>query len=336
MLAYRLFAPAPVEERPLRLIETATPDPGPGQVRIRISACGVCHTDLHIAEGEVKPPSVPVTPGHQVVGLVDAVGPDVRDLTIGQRVGVPWLYSACGKCSFCRSGQENLCPNARFTGLDVNGGYAEQMIAEASFVLPLPEQLTDMEAAPLLCAGIIGYRAYRLAAVAPGERVGLFGFGASAHLVLPVAKSERCEVYVFTRSSNHQLHARQLGADWVGGPQDSPPDLLDHAILFAPNGNLVPIALQRVRPAGSVVINAIYSTPVPPMPYELLYGERVLRTVSNATRQDGRDFLELAARIGLKPTVNLYPMDKANEALEDLKHSRFNGEAVLDFATRKE
>lgn len=336
MLAYQLFAPAPIEENPLRLVEVASPEPGPGQVRIRISACGVCHTDLHIAEGEVRPRSFPITLGHQVVGKLDAVGPGVHDLAAGQRVGVPWLYSACGKCSYCLSGQENLCPSARFTGLDVNGGYAELMIAEASFVLPVPEALTDTEAAPLLCAGIIGYRAYRLAAVAHGEKVGLFGFGASAHLVLPVAKSEHCEVYVFTRSSNHQAHARQLGADWVGSPQDSPPDLLDHAILFAPDGNLVPLALQRVRPAGSVVINAIYSTPVPAMPYDLLYGERVLRTVSNATRQDGRDFLETAARIGLKPTVNLYPVDKANEALDDLKHSRFNGEAVLDFGARKE
>ncbi|NPA27176.1 MAG: zinc-dependent alcohol dehydrogenase family protein [Chloroflexi bacterium] len=330
MRAWRLHTFAPAETHPLRLEAIPLPQPGPGQVRIRIRACGVCHTDLHTVEGDIRPPKLPITPGHQVVGEIEALGPGVTHLRLGQRVGVPWLYKACGQCEYCRRGQENLCPNALFTGFHVDGGYAEAMIAEADYVLPLPEGLGDLETAPLLCAGIIGYRSLKVAGVQPGERLGLFGFGASAHLAIQVARAWDNEVYVFTRSPKRQAHARELGAVWVGGPHDRPDVLLDRAIIFAPAGEVVPLALARVRPGGTVAINAIYMTPIPPLDYDLIYGERVLRTVANATYQDGVEFLELAARIPVRATVQPYPWTRANEALADLKAGRVVGEAVLD------
>lgn len=329
MKAYRLFEPAPVEEKPIRSVEIPVPEPGPGQVRLRVSLCGACHTDLHTVEGEIHPPALPVTPGHQVVGVVEALGAGVQERQLGQRVGLPWLYSACGKCEFCQRGQENLCPNAKFTGFHVDGGYAEYLLAEADHVLPLPDGIPDEQAAPLLCAGIVGYRSLKQAEIQPGEHVGLVGFGASAHLCLQVLNHWGCRVSVFTRSEEHRQHARDLGADWVGEAGQSPERALDRAVIFAPSGNLVPLMLEKLRPGGTLAVNAIYMSDIPSFSYRTIYEERTLRSVANATYQDGLEFLDLAAEIGIQSTVKLYPMAEANQALDDMKHSRFNGEAVL-------
>jgi propanol-preferring alcohol dehydrogenase len=330
MQAMSLSQPGPIASAPLRLVDLSTPHPGPGQVRIRVNVCGVCHTDLHTVEGDLDLPLLPLIPGHQVVGRVDEVGDATSSpVRVGDRVGVPWLHSACRSCDFCSRGTENLCADARFTGLHAHGGYAQYMIAEAPFVLPLPDGLSDLQAAPLLCAGIIGFRSLRLADVAPGERVGLFGFGASAHLALQVARHWRCEVFVFTRAEAHRRHAEELGADWVGGAEDAAPALLDRAVIFAPAGSVVPLALAKVRPGGTVAINAIHMSPIPELPYRLLYGERTLRSVANATYSDGEEFLRVAAAANVRATVSTYSLEEANRALEDLKHSRINGEAVL-------
>jgi len=333
MLAQRFSTPKPVGQQPLTLETLPVPEPGPGQVRIRLTHCGVCHTDLHIAEGDIHPPHPPVTPGHQAVGEIDALGAGVVERNIGQRVGVPWLYAACGKCDFCKSGMENLCENAQFTGFHRDGGFAEYMLADAAYTLPIPESITNREAAPLLCAGIIGYRSLHKADLQPGESLGLFGFGASAHLAIQVARHWDCEVYVFTRSEEHRRHALELGAVWAGGSEDTPPTFLDRAITFAPVGKIIPQALAKLRPGGTLAINAVHLSPIPEMPYELIYGERTLRSVANATYQDGVDFLELAARIPIRPTTTLYPLAEANQALLDLKESRLNGEAVLTIGT---
>jgi propanol-preferring alcohol dehydrogenase len=333
MLAMRLPEQRPVETKPLRMEEQTLPEPGPGQVRLKVLACGVCHTDLHTVEGDINPKQLPITPGHQVVGVVDSIGNGVgTDLRMGDRVGVPWLYSTDGTCEFCQRGDENLCPQAQFTGFHVDGGFAEYVLARADYVLPIPEEISDEQAAPLLCAGIIGYRSLRKADLAPGERLGLVGFGASAHLAIQVARHWGCEVYVFTRSDEHRSHARELGAAWVGGAQDRQPALLDRAVIFAPAGGLVPMILAKIRPGGTLAINAIHMSPIPEMPYNLIYGERTLRSVANATYQDGLEFLELAQEIPIHATVRTYPLAAANQALEDLKHSRINGEAVLRIA----
>ena len=329
MRAMRLVRPQPAESQPLIYSDLPVPNPGPGQVRLRVRTCGVCHTDLHTVEGEIHPPQLPITPGHQVVGELDCLGKDVTDLELGQRVGVPWLYSACGECEFCQRGQENLCPEAHFTGFHQDGGYAEYMLADARFVLPLPPETNDLQAAPLLCAGIIGYRSLRQADLQPGERLGLVGFGASAHLAIQVARYWGCPVDVFTRSSEHRQHALELGAAWAGGVEDDSPAPLDRAIIFAPSGRLVPQALEKLRPGGTLAINAIYMSLIPEMPYRLVYGERTLRSVANATYQDGVEFLQLAAQIPLRVTTQSYPLEEANQALLDLKASRINGEAVL-------
>ena len=330
MRALRLHAQKPAEESPLSIEECALPVPQPGQVRLRVLTCGVCHTDLHTVEGDIHPPSLPLTPGHQVVGVVEALGPGAgAHAAIGQRVGVPWLYSACGVCEFCLRGEENLCKQARFTGFHVDGGYAENMLAQAAYLLPIPDAFTNEQAAPLLCAGIIGYRSLRKADLQPGERLGLVGFGASAHLAIQVARHWECQVYVFTRSQAHRKHAEHLGAAWVGGVDDTPPQDLDRAVIFAPSGKLVPPILEKLRPAGTLAINAIHMTPIPEMPYNLIYGERTLRSVANATYQDGLEFLRIAEEIGIQSTVTVYPLDQANQALLDMKHSRINGEAVL-------
>lgn len=329
MKAMRLHQPAPIETHPLIMEDLPIPQPGPGQVRLHVSVCGACHTDLHIAEGDIHPPALPLIPGHQVVGYVDAFGEGVSGLPVDSRAGVPWLYSADRSCEYCRRGEENLCPQARFTGFHVNGGYAEYMLAEAAFVLPLPDGMPDEQAAPLLCAGIIGYRSLKKADLQDGERLGLFGFGASAHLAIQIAHSRNCEVYVFTRSEAHRRHALELGATWVGGLEDQPPHPLDRAVTFAPAGEIVPQALQKLRPGGTLAINAVSMTDIPSMPYEWIYGERTLRSVANAAYQDGVEFLELAARLGIRSTVNLYDLADANQALADVKYSRINGEAVL-------
>ena len=336
MRSQRLHNALPAEQLPLTLEELPIPQPTGTQVRLRVATCGVCHTDLHIAEGDIRPPGLPLTLGHQAVGFVDAIGDQVRGVAVGQRVGVPWLHKACGVCAFCRAGSENLCEQATFTGFNVDGGFAEFMLAEGSYVLPIPETISSQEAAPLLCAGIVGFRSLRLADVHPGERLGLFGFGASAHLSIQVARHWGCEVFVFTRSQAHRRHAEELGAAWVGAAEDSPPRPLDRGVIFAPAGQLVPLALGKLRPGGTLALNAIHMGDIPPFPYRLIYGERTLRSVANATYRDGVEFLELAASIPIKATVNLYPLEAANQALVDLKHSRISGEAVLEVANGKD
>lgn len=332
MQAMRLFKPALAEDSPLELTRLPLPRPGPGQALLRVLCCGVCRTDLHLVEGDIQPPSLPITPGHQVVGEIEMLGEGVTGLQIGQRVGAAWLGWACGECEFCRRGQQNLCQRGRFTGFHFDGGFGEYMLAEADFLLPLPAEIPDLQAAPLLCAGIIGYRSLRLAEVQPGERIGLYGFGASAHLAIQVARHWGCEVYVITRSPHHRRQAEELGAAWTGTAEDRPPEPLDRAVLFAPAGWLVPRALEALRPGGVLAINAIHLSPIPEMPYALLYGERTVRSVANATYQDGLDFLRLAVEIPLHAATALYPLEEANEALIDLKHSRLEGEAVLEIA----
>jgi propanol-preferring alcohol dehydrogenase len=292
-------------------------------------ACGVCHTDLHIVEGEIVPPAYPIVPGHQIIGTVDAVGAGVADWAVGDRAGVAWLHAACGACDFCRRDEENLCARARFTGFHVDGGYAEAVLAESAYTYAIPSGVSDEEAAPLLCAGIIGYRSLRKADLSPGETVGLVGFGASAHLALQVARHWGCTVYVFSRGHRHRRLALDLGAAWAGTIDQPPPAPLDRAVLFAPVGDLVPATLRLLRPGGTLAINAIHMTDIPPMPYPTIYGERTLRTVANATRRDGREFLTLAGQIGLRATVTRYALDDANRALLDLKQGRIEGAAVL-------
>ena len=329
MKAMQFSEPSKIEEEPLELVQIEKPEPGPGQIRIKVHMCGVCHTDLHIAEGDIHPSKSQIIPGHQVVGEVDALGKDVKKFSKGDRVGVPWFYDACGECMYCRSGKENLCEDARFTGFDVNGGFAEFMIAEAAYTLLLPPDLSDRQTAPLLCAGIIGYRSLHQAEFKDGQRLGLIGFGASAHLTIQVAHHREGEVFVFTRSEEHREHARRLGAAWVGGIEDQIPQQLDCAIIFAPAGHLVPKVLEKLRPGGTLAINAIHMSPIPEMPYRLIYEERTLRSVANATYQDGVEYLALAAEIPVEATTRVYPLREANQALEDIKHSAINGEAVL-------
>jgi propanol-preferring alcohol dehydrogenase len=329
MRAMQLEQSAPVEEKPLDLVDVPIPEPGSGQVRLQVKICGACHTDLHIVEGDIHPPKMPIIPGHQVVGTIDALGEGVTDFEPGDRVGVPWLYDVDGECQFCQAGLENLCPNARFTGFHVDGGFAEYMLAEADYTLRLPDDLSDEQAAPMLCAGIIGYRSLHQADLQRGERLGLVGFGASAHLAIQVANHWDCDVYVFTRSEEHRRHAGELGAVWVGGAEDQAPQPLDRAVIFAPAGHLVPKILAKLRPGGTLAINAIYMSPIPEMDYDLIYEERTLRSVANATYQDGVEFLQLAAEIPVKATVQSYDLEHANQALEDIKHSRLNGEAIL-------
>lgn len=339
MRALSLSQPQPAETYLLTLTERDTPHPSPGELLLRVRMCGVCHTDLHTVEGDIHPPRMPIVPGHQVVGVVEEMGELLKNGTdvpyyeqqvrVGDRVGVPWLYSACGQCEFCRRGLENLCPNAKFTGFHVDGGYADFMIADARYALPLPDAISDEQAAPLLCAGIVGYRSLKLADIQPGERVGLVGFGASAHLCIQVLHHWNCETFVFTRAEGHRAHARELGAVWAGDAGDSPGVALDRIVVFAPVGALVPVMLEKIRPGGTLALNAIHMSPIPEFPYQLLWEERTVRSVSNATRQDGVEFLKLAAEIPIRATTTVYPLAQANEALLDMKHSRINGEAVL-------
>lgn len=317
---------------PLRGEDVPIPAPGAGEILIRVSRCGVCHTDLHIVTGELPMHKTPLVPGHQVVGTVERAGPGVDRFQPGDRVGVAWLYDACGVCESCRAGRENLCAQARFTGYDVDGGYAEFMIANAGYAYPIPVQFSDTDAAPLLCAGVIGYRSLRLSGVEPGQRLGLFGFGASAHLVIQVACHWGCEVYVFTRSERHREHARQLGAVWAGGSEDPAPARVHAAVVFAPAGKVVVQALGHLERGGTVAINAIHLGRIPEFDYELLYWERTLRSVSNVTRRDAEEFLALAAGIPIHTTTTLYPLAEANEALTAMRRSELSGAAVLDVA----
>lgn len=318
------------ENGPLSLEDIAVPEPGIGNIRIRITRCGVCHTDLHIVEGDLVPHLQPVVPGHQVVGYVDAVGEGVHRIKAGDRVGVPWLHSTCGKCKFCLTGMENLCDSAQLTGYDTNGGYAEYMVAPEDFVYEIPSTFTDDKAAPLLCAGIIGYRAYKLSGAKKSDRLGLYGFGASAHLTLQLARHLGCEVYVFTRAEAHRELARELGAHWVGAAGDAIDRQLDAAIIFAPAGQLVIEALRALRKGGTVALAGITMSPVPEINYADLYHERVIRSVANSTRQDAREFLDLAAEVPVRTEVDAFPLERANEALSAMKHSRLRGAAVLE------
>ncbi len=333
MNAYRLFTPKEIEEKPLQLVDMSIPEPGAGQVLVKVKVCGVCRTDLHTVEGEIHPLHLPITPGHQVVGIIEKMGNGAnmsKGVGIGSRVGIPWLYSTCGQCDFCERGQENLCSKARFTGFHVDGGYADYILADPRYLLPIPAAISDQQAAPLLCAGIVGYRALKKADIQPGEHVGLFGFGASAHLCIQVLHSWGCDVSVFTRSLGHQDHARDLGAVWAGVAGQNPGKWLDRAVIFAPAGALAVRALKLVRPGGTVAINAIHMSDIPSFPYQRIYGERTLRSVANATYDDGVEFLKLAEKIKIRSTLSAYPLSAANQALADIKHSRINGEAVLE------
>jgi propanol-preferring alcohol dehydrogenase len=327
-----LREPKPAEKDPLARVDLPVPEPAPGQIRLRVRACGVCHTDLHLVEGEIATPRLPVVPGHQIIGRVDELGEGVTRFAVGDRAGVPWLYSTCGQCDYCQRGLENLCDNARFTGQHADGGFADYMVVPADFAYPIPMGFPDDQAAPLLCAGIIGYRSLRLSEIQPRGRLGLYGFGASAHVTIQVARHWGCEVYVFTRSEEHQRHARELGAVWVGQAQDTPPAELDSAITFAPAGWLVPEALRVLRKGGTLAINAIHMSPIPELPYHLLYGERTVRSVANSTRQDAEELLRLAAEIPIHTDVELYPLDQANAVLQRLKRAEVQGAAVLQVA----
>jgi len=328
MKAAVLTSPQPVSQRPLRITEVADPQLKPGQVLLRVRACGVCRTDLHIVEGDLPPKESGMIPGHQIVGEV--VGGATKEIPSGSRVGVCWLGGTDGTCSYCKRGQENLCDAPTFTGYSVAGGYAEYVLARSDFIFPLPTALDDLYAAPLLCAGIIGFRSLRVAGVEPGERVGLFGFGASAHLAIVVLRSWKCEVYVSTRGKSHRDLAASLGALWVGSETEKPPVELDRAITFAPSGDVVIAALASLRKGGVVAINAIHLDRIPQFDYDgLLWGERQLRSVTNMTRADARDFLALAAEINLKPKVTVFPLDQANEALIAVKNDAVDGAAVI-------
>src|SRR5579864_4105526 len=323
-----LTHPRCIAERPLRIAEVADPQASPGQVLLRVRACGVCRTDLHIVEGELPLKSQSIIPGHQIVGEV--IGGATADLSLGSRVGVSWLGGTDGTCRYCKQGHENLCDSPTFTGYSVPGGYAERAVARADFVFPLPATLDDLHAAPLLCAGIIGFRSLRVAGVETGERVGLFGFGASAHLAIAVLRAWNCEVYVSTRGASHQKLAESLGATWVGSEVEKPPVELDRAITFAPSGDVVVAALASLRKGGVVAINAIHLDRIPEFDYDrLLWGERQIRSVTNMTRADARDFLQVAAQIGLRPKVTVFPLGKANEALLAVKNDSIDGAAVI-------
>ncbi len=315
--------------RTLRETELAVPAPGPTEVLLRVRACGVCRTDLHVHDGELPRPKLPLVLGHEVVGTVERAGDAVERLRTGDRAGVPWLGWTCGRCRFCRRGAENLCPYAQCTGYQRDGGYAEYAVADARFVFPLPARLSDVDAAPMLCAGLIGYRTLRLAGDA--ERVGIYGFGAAAHLVAQVARHQGRRVFAFTRPGDAaaQAFARDLGAEWAGDSTTPPPEPLDAALIFAPVGDLVPLALRAVEPGGVVVCGGIHMSAIPSFPYEVLWGERVLRSVANLTRRDGEEFLALAAAAPLRTETHTYPLAQANQALDDLRHGRFTGAAVL-------
>jgi propanol-preferring alcohol dehydrogenase len=315
--------------RPLEPSELPAPQPGPGQVRVRVHACAVCRTDLHVADGELPDPKLPLVLGHQAVGTVLEDG---ERFAAGDRVGIPWLGWTCGECRYCTSGRENLCPFARFTGYTLDGGYAEEAVAEERYCFPLPEGYPDLQAGPLLCAGLIGFRALRLAG--EGERLGLYGFGASAHVVAQVAHWEGRRVFAFVRAGDDEAaaFARSLGAEWAGDSLGPPPEELDAALVFAPVGELVPAALRAVAPGGSVVCAGIHMSDIPSFPYELLWKERVLRSVANLTRRDGEEFLELAPRVPVRTEVEVYPLEAANEALDRLRAGRVRGAAVLTVA----
>jgi alcohol dehydrogenase, propanol-preferring len=318
-----------IDDSPLAVRDVPFPEPGPNQIRVKVHCCGLCHTDLHVVEGDLRPHKMPVISGHQIVGTVEKTGADVSRFRRADRVGIPWLHRTDGTCEFCRRGLENLCEHGQFTGYDVDGGYAEFTVVDEDFAYPIPPQFTDENAAPLFCAGIIGYRSYRLSGIQPGERLGLYGFGASAHIVIQFARWLGNEVYVFTRGENHRKHAEALGASWTGVAEDRTPKPLDAAIIFAPAGALVVEALKATRKGGTVACAGIVMSQIPAFDYNLIYHERVVRSVANSTRQDAREFLELAAKVPIRTEVQIYKLEDTNRALQDLKHSRITGAGVV-------
>jgi propanol-preferring alcohol dehydrogenase len=333
MRAWEVDTPGPIDSHPLRLAGRAVPEPGPGQVRVKVSVCGVCRTDLHLAEGDLAPHRPRAVPGHEVVGRVESLGPDCRRLQLGQRVGLAWLAAACGHCRFCRQSRENLCLYPRFTGWDVDGGFAEYAVADEQFAYLLPDSFDDESAAPLLCAGIIGYRALQRSRLPEGGRLGLYGFGASAHLTAQIAVAQGATVHVLTRSPEAQALALRLGAASARDASDPPPEPLDAAILFAPVGTLVPVALAALDRGGTLAIAGIYLTDIPSLNYQdHLFQERAVCSVTANTRVDGEELLALADRLGVRPTTTPYRFDTTDEALADLRHDRVNGAAVIRVA----
>ncbi len=322
---------AAVESSPLKRREPADPHPAAGEVRLKVSCCAICRTDLHIIEGELPAVKLPVIPGHQFVGVVDEIGQGATRFALGNRIGVAWLRHTCGQCEYCRGGRENLCEFSRYTGYHADGGYATLAVVPADYAYAIPDALSDGESAPLLCSGIIGYAALRRSNLPPGGSLAMYGFGSSAHIVLQVARRRGCRVYVVTRASAHRQLAREMGADWVGEKPDQLPEKTDSAILFAPVGSLVPPAMERLKKGGTLAMAGIYSTPIPELDYQRhVFYERDLRSVTANTRADGEGLLAEAAAIPIRPHVTMYPLEQANQALMDLKADRVNGTAVLD------
>jgi alcohol dehydrogenase, propanol-preferring len=315
---------------PLQFKELPVPQPGPGQIQVQVLACGICRTDLHIIDGELEAPKLPLIPGHQIVGVVEKIGSDVSGFHIGDRVGIPWLGGSCQHCKFCLEGRENLCDNAVYTGYQVDGGYADFCVANANFCFHLPEAYSPIEAAPLLCAGLIGYRAYRM--IGNAKRVGFYGFGSAAHILIQIALFEGREVYAFTREGDNitQSFAHSLGATWVGSSNQEAPVKLDAVIIFAPDGSLVPIALKAVDKGGVVICAGIHMSDIPSFPYSILWGERVLRSVANLTRNDGNSLLEIAMQVPVKTQVTVFALPQLNEALEQFRQGKIKGTAVID------
>lgn len=333
MRAMILRAPAPIEEAPLERVELPDPEPGPGELRVRVLACGVCRTDLHVVEGDLPPVTSPIIPGHQVVGRVDARGDGCTRFAEGDRVGIAWLRETCGRCEHCTAGRENLCERSRYTGYHEHGGYAEYALVPEAFAYAIPDAFGDEEATPLLCAGIIGYRSLRRAALPEGGRLGLYGFGSSAHVVIQIARHRGHEVYVATRGEGHRALARWLGATWVGGPTDPPPEPLHSAIVFAPAGEIVPPALAALGKGGTVALAGIHMTPIPELDYEThLFHEKTLQSVEANTREDGRELLREAAEIPIRPEVTTFALEEANEALLALARDGIDGTGVLRVA----
>ena len=329
MKAMMLHHPGMIEDVQLKCETLDIQEPKESEILIRVKFCAVCRTDLHLIEGDLPVPELPVIPGHQVVGIIEETGDRIDEFKKGDRVGVPWMSSTCCRCGYCKGGTENLCDLAQFTGLDRHGGYAEYITAPGQFVYKLPDEIADHQAAPLLCSGIIGYRSLKLSELRSGQKLGIFGFGASAHITIQVAIHLNCEVYVFTRSEEHRLHAEELGAVWSGGSNDDPGVELDSVLIFAPSGVLMVDSLKNLRKGGTVVSAGIHMSDIPKFPYRLLYGERAMMSVTNATHQDGLEFLKLASEIPIRTEVKLYQLEQANQALLDLKQSRIKGAAVL-------
>jgi propanol-preferring alcohol dehydrogenase len=330
MKAAVLHARAPVETNPLVIEDVPTPEPGDGEILVRVRACGVCRTDLHVTEGELTVLKSPLIPGHQVVGVVERNGPGATKFSVGSRVGLAWLHSTDGTCEYCRAGTENLCEAATFTGHTVNGGYAEYVVAREAFVYRIPEGFGDLDAAPLLCAGIIGFRCLRISAVHAGGVLGLYGFGSAAYVAIQVARHWGVRVLAFTRDERHQKLALEMGAVWAGGGEDKSPEPLNAAIIFAPAGELVPAALRNMKRGGTVVLGGIHMSEIPAMSYDqLLYWERSIKSVANNTRQDGEDFLKLAAGIPVRTSISTFPLDQANAALNAVKNDAVRGAAVI-------